>query len=104
MSTVAIDEEQPILVDFAPAPGVRKTALSVEQLAEKSAQALDVAMGTVRQMAQRTSSLRETLPDEFTKVKLEFGVKLDAEAGALVSQVDSEANINVTLTWERPEE
>ena len=101
MSTFIIDEDTPILVEFAPRPGVRQVSLSPDDLAEKSAQALDRAMGTIRQMAQRVSALRVTLPDEFTQVELEFGLKLEAEAGALISKVGGEASINVTLTWER---
>jgi len=101
MSTFIIDEDTPILVEFAPRPGVRQVSLSPDDLAEKSAQALDRAMGTIRQMAQRVSALRVTLPDEFTQVELEFGLKLEAEAGALISKVGAEASINVTLTWER---
>jgi hypothetical protein len=101
MSTFIIDEDTPILVEFAPRPGVQQVALSPADWAEKSAQALDRAMGTIRQMAQRVSALRDALPDEFTQVELEFGVKLDAEAGALLSKVGGEASINVTLTWER---
>ena len=101
MSTFTINEDTPILVEFAPRPGVRQVSLSPDDLAEKSAQALDRAMGTIRQMAQRVSALRVTLPDEFTQVELEFGIKLEAEAGALISKVGAEASINVTLTWER---
>jgi len=101
MSTFTINEDTPILVEFAPRPGVRQVSLSPADLAEKSAQALDRAMGTIRQMAQRVSALRVTLPDEFTQVELEFGLKLEAEAGALISKVGAEASINVTLTWER---
>ena len=101
MSTFTINEDTPILVEFAPRPGVRQVSLSPDDLAEKSAQALDRAMGTIYQMAQRVSALRVTLPNEFTQVELEFGLKLEAEAGALISKVGGEASINVTLTWER---
>jgi uncharacterized protein YfiM (DUF2279 family) len=101
MSTFVFDEDAPILVDFAPRPGVQQVALSPADLAAKSAQALDRAMGTIRQMARRVSALRDALPDEFTQVELEFGVKLEAEAGALISKVAGEGSINVTLTWER---
>ena len=100
ISTFTINEDTPMLVEFAPGPGVRQVSLSPTNLAEKSAQPLDRAMGTIRQMAQRVSALRDTLPDEFTQVEL-GGVKLDAEAGALLPKVGGEASINVTLTWGR---
>jgi len=100
MSAFIINEDTPMLVEFAPRAGVRQVSLSPTDLAEMSAQPLDRAMGTIRQMAQRVSALRDTLPDESTQVEL-GGVKLDAEAGALLSKVGSEASINVTLTWVR---
>lgn len=86
MSTFIINEDTPMLVEFAPGPGVRQVSLSPTDLAEKSAQALDRAMGTVSQMVQRVSALRDTLPDEFTQVEL-GGVKLNADVGTLLSKV-----------------
>jgi hypothetical protein len=102
----ALTEETPILVEFSPATevAVRKSLapLSVADLAQKSSEALERAMGTIRQMSLRVADLRHTLPDEFTTVELGFGIKLDAEAGAVISKVGGEAAIHVTLTWERP--
>jgi hypothetical protein len=103
MTTLTIDEETPILVEFAPGPGLKQVSLSPADLVEKSAQALERAMSVIRQMARRVSALHDELPQEFTQVELEFGVKLDAEAGALLAKASGEASINVTLTWKRPE-
>ena len=36
-----------------------------------------------------------------TTVELEFGIKLDAEAGALVARAGAEASFNVKLIWQR---
>ena len=104
MNDFTIDEGERILVEFAPRPGVRQVGafdLPMEQLVELSSKALDSAMGTVGQMAQRVRALREKIPDEFTQIEVEFGIKLDAEAGALVAKAGGEAAINVTLIWER---
>ncbi len=107
MSDFTIDEGERILVEFAPRPGVRQVStfdLTMEQLEELSNKALDSAMGTISQMAQRARALRDKIPDEFTQVEIEFGIKLDVEAGALLAKAGGEAAISVTLTWERPEE
>ncbi len=107
MTDFAIDESERILVEFAPRPGVRQVStfdLTMEQLEELSNKALDSAMGTISQMAQRARALRDKIPDEFTQVEIEFGIKLDAEAGALLAKAGGEAAISVTLTWERPED
>jgi hypothetical protein len=104
MADLTIDEDRPILVEFAPRPGVIEAtsfALPTEQLDELSKRALDSAMNTITQMAQRVRALRDQIPAEFTQVDVEFGIKLDVEAGALVAKAGAEAAINVKLTWER---
>ncbi len=101
MSTFTIDESVPILVDFAPAPGVVRTALSSTDLAAQSEKALNAAMNTIHGMARRVSATINALSERPTKVEVEFGLKLDAQAGALVAQARTEAGFNVTLTWER---
>ena len=101
MTEFTIDTgEGEILVEFAPRPGVRQVSLAIgpEDLAGKSAKALDKAMDTIRHMAKRMTDTVDKIVDKPSKVELEFGLKLDAEAGALLSKVGGEANINVTLT------
>ena len=107
MADFTIDEGERILVDFAPRPGVLRAStfdLPMEQLDELSRKALDSAMGTIVLMARRARALRDSIPSEFTQVDVEFGIKLDVEAGALVAKAGGEAAINVKLTWERPAE
>ena len=102
----ATEEQAPILVEFAPRPGVRQVSRTPEDLAEKSAQALDKAMSTMRQMGQRVTETVKSInvADRPSKVVLEFGLKLDAELGALVAKASTEASFKVVLTWERPDE
>ena len=90
-----------MLVEFPARAGVRKTALWAPDLVQQSAQALDKAMDSIQGMAQRVGELRKKLPPELAAVEVEFGLKLDAEAGALVSKVGGEASIHVKLKWER---
>lgn len=104
MTTFTMDEGAPIVVEFSQQPGVEQVSLfnlSREELEERSEQALDAAMGAIRHMAQRVSGLRDSIPIEFSEVQIEFGVKLDWEAGVLLAKAGSEGSISVTLTWER---
>ena len=101
--------EDEILVEFAPLqmPGVRqvsRVALGPEEMAGKSALALDKAMSTIRQMGNRVTQTIKSIEvvDRPNKVELEFGLKLDAELGAYVAQVSTEAGFKVVLTWEQP--
>ena len=103
MTEFTIDEGTPILVEFAPRPGVQPVSFSPVNVAEKSAQALDKAMSTIRQMGHRVSETVKSInvADRPNKVELEFGLKLDAEAGAYIAKASTEASFKVTLTWEQ---
>jgi hypothetical protein len=96
------EPEDIILVDFAPAPGVRGVAITRADVAEKSAEALQKAMEAIRGMARKTVRTIQSIPmaECPDKVELEFGLKLDAEAGSLLAKTGTEAAITVTLTWE----
>ena len=97
------DEQDVILVDLAPIMGVRGVAkVSVDQLQEKSAEAIDKAMGTIRAMAVKVmDSVKQLKVSERpTTVEVSFGIKLTAEGDALVARVGGEAYVNVTLTWQ----
>ncbi len=100
----------PILIDFADQPGLVEASLAwpnrekLERWAAHSQTALNRAMDTIAEMAQRTAELRERVPTEFTKAEVTFGVKLDYEAGALLTRGGAEGSITVKLTWERKED
>ena len=98
------EEQDIILVDLGPTSGVRGVArTSAADLTEKSAELVEKAMGTIRGMAKKVVETVESIKvsERPTKVEVEFGIKLDAEAGALLSKVSAETSMNVTLTWER---
>jgi hypothetical protein len=92
-----------ILVDLGPASGVRGVAsFSPESMAEKSAEAIDKAMGTIRAMAAKINATMQkiTISERPDKVSVEFGIKMTADADALVAKMGTEAAITVTLSWE----
>jgi hypothetical protein len=73
---------------------------------EKSKAAIDAAMSTMKSMANKavTTIKKIKVSERPDKVSLEFGLKLDAEAGALVAKAGTEAAIKVTMTWENKAE
>lgn len=107
MSSLNSDENTPILVEFAPRPGVEETAIldlfkmPRKKLAQKSAQTVDAAMKAIADMAHRVGTLRKAIPVEFSQVEVAFGIKLDWEVGVLLAKAGTEGSINVKLTWER---
>jgi hypothetical protein len=62
------------------------------------------AMDTVRNMAVRFRSTVEDIPYKPSEVSLEFGIKVDAQAGALVAKTGLEATMTVKLVWKREDE
>jgi hypothetical protein len=104
MTTFTINADAPVLVEFAPQPGVRGVSLKPEDIIGKSAQALDSAMNTIHHMARRVTTTIKDLAERPTEVEVMFGLKLDVEAGAIIAKTGGEASLNVKLKWELKKE
>ncbi|MEU9015573.1 CU044_2847 family protein [Streptomyces sp. NPDC048479] len=61
-------------------------------------EALQAARPTIRAVVQ---TVREMVPDEF---EIEFGLKLNAEAGVVVAKTAAEGHFTVRLGWQRSSE
>jgi len=97
------DDDDVILVEFAPTPGVRSVSLSPKDVAEKSKEALDDALKTMQAMAKKSVNAIREIPvtERPNTISISFGLKLSAEGGAVVAKAGVEAAINVTMTWQR---
>ncbi|NEP11513.1 MAG: hypothetical protein F6K14_15140 [Symploca sp. SIO2C1] len=102
--TTEVDEDTVLLVEMTPAPGMRQVSLTPEALAQKSTRAVDKAMGMIRAMAKRTIGTLDTLSNKPNQVELEFGIKFNTEADALIAKTGTEANIKVKMVWKRKDE
>ena len=78
---------------------VRKTIALVGEQAKVS---LSSAMDNVRASAIVVlSKMKEIkLSERPSRIELEFGIKLDAAAGAIIAQAGTEVNYTVKLIWE----
>lgn len=92
-----------ILVDLQPAPGLKSVALTPQDLAQRSAEALNSAMHTIQHMANRVMDTIDTLANHPSNVEVEFGLKLDTAGHAIIASAGAECTINIKLTWERKE-
>ena len=99
MPEFTIDENAVVVVDFSPGSGLQSTSLKPEDLAKKSAEALDAAMNTVHQMATRVTTAMAALAKPPSEVEVTFGIQLEAEAGALIAKASAGATLEVKLTW-----
>lgn len=105
-ATLIEEDDEVILVEMSPVPGVRSVSVDPRELAEKSKEAIDHAMKSVRRMAKKTVKMIQEIPvsERPHKVEVSFGLKLTAEGNAVVAKAGMEAAINVTMSWERKEE
>ena len=103
MTTTQIEEDdEVILVELTPTAGVRSVSLSPTDMLEKSKEAMDHAMKSIRGMAKKTVRSIKEIPisERPTTISVEFGLKLNAEGNAVVAKAGMEATLNVTMTWE----
>lgn len=103
MTTTQIEEDdEVILVELTPTAGVRSVSISPTDMLEKSKEAMDHAMKSIRGMAKKTIRTIKEIPisERPTTISVEFGLKLNAEGNAVVAKAGMEATLNVTMTWE----
>jgi len=70
---------------------------------EKAHQTFEAALDKIRPAAQTIIKKLRALHDPPDEIKVEFGLKLNAQAGAFIAAAGTEANYKVTLTWKREE-
>ncbi len=90
---VEVDEPEP-------PGGVVRAANPVEMMA-KASQTFDEALDKIRPAADILVAKLRGLTDPPDEMAVQFGLKLSAEAGAVVAAAGVEANYTVTLTWKR---
>jgi hypothetical protein len=92
--------EPPLRVEFSHGPGVRQVAMGGPEALDRSAQAINDAMGIIRQMAGRVRQTVRAMPGRPSEVEVAFGIKFDASAGAVIAKAGVEASINVVFRWD----
>jgi hypothetical protein len=88
--TVEVEESDNVGLDRAGRPGVDRAEEAFEAAIARIRPVMSGVVDGVRSLAQT--------PDCLT---VEFGVKFDAKTGIVISSVGVEANLRVTLTWQR---
>jgi len=101
MPNFTINPDDPVLVEFEEESGVYQAGADLGDLTKKSEKALEKSMNTIHNMSARMVHAVEKLDMIPSSFELSFGIKLTAQAGALITKVGGEANINVKLTWKK---
>jgi Trypsin-co-occurring domain 1 len=86
--------------DSGPKPGPVRGPNSGE-VVTKANQTFEAALERIKPAASAIITLLRDLTDSPDTVGVEFGIKLSAEAGAVLASAGVEANYKVTVTWKR---
>jgi hypothetical protein len=88
-------------VDGQEQPEPTMRGLAPLEVTEKAAETFDSALAKVRPAVEAMIASLRGLSQSPDSVGLEFGLKLNAAAGAVIASAAVEANFKVTLTWKR---
>ncbi len=96
--------ETRVLVEFVPGPRVPGQTIADaddNEVEARSAHAVEAALAQVREVVERITRLQAEMPANLKQMQVDFGIKLDWEAGAMLANNQNEASISVKLTWDR---
>ena len=91
---VEIDEPEP--------EGGLVKASRGSEMVEHAQMSFSKALDKVRPVAETIIGKLRKLTDQPDEIEVEFGLKMNAEAGAVVAAAGIEANYTVTLKWKKP--
>lgn len=87
-----------VLVEADPAPGLERAGRTGDMLREAS-QSLEQALLQVRDAAAAAVTGFAEMPRRPDEIELKFGLKLDAQAGAVIARTGLQGHFEVKLKW-----
>jgi hypothetical protein len=81
-------------------PGIER-ATRVDDVVIKARESLESALEQVRVVANVTLAKLGNLARQPEQVEVQFGIRLTAEAGAVIARTEAEGHLQVKLTWSR---
>lgn len=98
---IIINDDVPVYVELAPNRGEQDVGFDLNEILDKSTEALNNSMIAIFGMAQRMASTVRSIPlvERPNEVQMEFGLKADLDGNAYIVKGSLESHINVTLTW-----
>lgn len=82
-------------------PGIER-ATRGDDVMVKARASLESAMDQVRAVANATLGKVQDLAQQPEQIEVEFGVRFNAAAGAVIARTQAEGHLQVKLTWMRP--
>lgn len=97
-----LDDGGSVLVEPAAEDGIVRASGTGTAIRNATA-SYETALAGVREAAVATLRQFTSLPRQPDEVTVEFGVRLDVAAGALIARTAVEGHLQVTLKWQRPD-
>jgi hypothetical protein len=72
-----------------------------QQIVEKTTESFEAALARVKPVAAAIVEQFASAIHGTSSVKVKFGLKFNAEAGAIIASLGSEANFEIEVTWAR---
>ncbi len=96
----SLEDGNSILVEVEePELGGLVRASRTDEVITKAKQTLEKSLENVKPAAQFVIAQLRKLHDAPDEIQISFGLKLSAEAGAVLASAGAEANYNVVLKW-----
>jgi hypothetical protein len=86
--------------ELAEAVGHEPASLS-EAMAQTAGKAFEAALARVKPIAAAVIASMNDISEAVSEVNVEFGLKLNAETGVVITSGGVEANFKVSLKWKR---
>ncbi|HKG86850.1 MAG TPA: CU044_2847 family protein [Nitrososphaeraceae archaeon] len=101
MSGNKFDRDNRILVEFHTSGGEQPVGFwDRAKLEEKSEEAIEKAMATIHNMAQRVITTVNDIKNRPSSVEVSFGIKFDGKVDVIIAKAGAEASIEVTIKWD----
>ncbi|WP_375498522.1 CU044_2847 family protein [uncultured Nostoc sp.] len=72
-----------------------------EDLLQKAEQTFETALEGIKPIANTIINKLRTLNQPANEVEVKFGIKMSAEAGAIIASASIEGNYEITLKWKQ---
>jgi len=87
-----------VYVEAEPEPGLERVGRAAAMI-EDATQTLEQALLRVRDAAAAAVTQFVEMPKRPDEVELKFGIKLDAQAGAVIARTGMQGHFEVKLKW-----
>jgi len=103
LARFSLAEGGDVTIEVEPGPATARVSRR-DDLVLEAKLSFERALGAVRDAASAALGQFQEMTRKPDTVEIKFGVKLSAEAGAVIAKTGVDGQLEVKLTWKRPPE